>query len=508
MEPAGKPSAESVTAARVAPAAADAPVRARSETAAPERGGDRARLVAYLVAAVFFVQLLDGTILATSLPQMAASLGTDPVALGVGFTVYLLTMAALIPPAGWLADRLGEREVLTVAILGFAAASAACAAAGNLTEFVLARAAQGSAAALMMPVGRNLVLRSTPKSGVMQAIAIITWPALTAPVVGPIIGGWITTHFGWQWNLYVNVPICLVAAALFLFLVPSRPRPARRPFDWRGFLFVSGGMVLAIAGLQLFVDRRPAVGAALFAAGILLGWLSVRHLRRHPAPLFDLGVLDVRSFALATLSAGTFGRVAINATPFLLPLLLQVGYGLSPVETGSLVLVYFLGNLAMKPLTTPIMRRFGFRRVLIVNGFLAALSIGAFAVIPQGFARPALLGLLFVAGLTRSMQFTALNTLTFADIGAEQRAAATTLSTMFQQASMVLGIALSVAAIRIAQLVSGDGDGVAHAIHFRAALAAMALIGAASAARFWELHPQTGDEVAGRTGRPLTGGRS
>ncbi len=494
----------STTAALVPPVAAGTAARARSGTVAPDRG----RLVAYLVAAVFFVQLLDGTILATSLPQMAASLGTDPVALGAGFTVYLLTMAALIPPAGWLADRLGEREVLIAAILGFAAASAACAAAGTLPEFVAARAAQGSAAALMMPVGRNLVLRTTPKSGVMQAIATITWPALTAPVVGPIIGGWITTHFGWQWNLFVNVPICLVAAALFFLLVPRRPRPQRQPFDWRGFLFVSGGMVLGIAGLQLFVDRRAAVGAGLVAAGFALGWLAVRHLRRHPTPLFDLGVLDIHSFALATLSAGTFGRVAINATPFLLPLLLQVGYGLSPVETGSLVLVYFLGNLAMKPLTTPIMRRFGFRTVLIVNGLLAAMTIGAFAIVPEGFARPALLSLLFVAGLTRSMQFTALNTLTFADIGPEDRVAATTLSTMFQQASMVLGIALSVAAIRVGQLVSGAGEGPAGATHFRIAFAAMALVGVISAARFWELDPTTGDEVAGRTGRSLTGGRS
>ena len=219
---------------------------------------ERSRAIAWLVAAVFFIQLLDGTILATSLPQMAASFGTDAVALGIGFTVYLLTMAGLIPLAGWLADRLGAREILVAAIVGFAAASVLCGLSTSLEGFVAARALQGAAAALMMPVGRNLVLQSTPKSGVMAAIATITWPALTAPVVGPFIGGWITTHFGWQWNFYVNVPLCLAAAVLFLALVPRQPRPEPRPFDWLGFLLVSGAMVLVVAGLEAFVARHAA----------------------------------------------------------------------------------------------------------------------------------------------------------------------------------------------------------------------------------------------------------
>ena len=200
---------------------------------------------------------------------------------------------------------------------------------------------------------------------------------------------------------------------------------------------------------------------------------------------------------------GPFGRIAVNATPFLLPLLLQVGFGLSAVETGSLVLVYFLGNLAMKSVTTPIMRRFGFRTVLLVNGLLLACTIGAFAVIPADLARPALLVLLFAAGAARSLQFTALNTLTFADIDARHRSAATTLSSMFQQAAMVLGVALAVAAVRLAQVLHG-GEGEA-AADFRAAFAAMALIALASAMGFLGLHPDSGDEVAGRRGPSVRG---
>ena len=189
---------------------------------------------------------------------MAASFGTDAVALGIGFTVYLLTMAAFIPLAGWLADRLGAREVLVAAVVAFAAASRRSAAPStSLDGFVAARALQGAAAALMVPVGRNLVLQNTPKSGVMQAIATITWPALTAPVVGPFVGGWITTHFGWQWNFYVNVPLCLAAAVLFLLLVPRQPRPAPRRFDWPGFLLVSGCMVLVDRRARGLRRRRP-----------------------------------------------------------------------------------------------------------------------------------------------------------------------------------------------------------------------------------------------------------
>lgn len=466
---------------------------------------DRSRIVAALVAAVFFIQLLDGTILATSLPQMAAAFDTDTVALGTGFTVYLLAMAAFIPPAGWLADRLGAREVLVAAVLAFAAASVLCGAATTLPGFIVARALQGTAAALMVPVGRNLVLQSTAKAGVMRAIATITWPALTAPVVGPFVGGWITTHFGWQWNFYVNVPLCLAAAILFLRLVPRQPRPAPRRFDWAGFALVSGSMLLVVGGLEALVARWPAAGAALLLAGLVLGRRAFGHLGRTPAPLFDLEVLRIRTFALATLAAGSFGRIAVNATPFLLPLLLQVGFGLSPVETGALVLVYFLGNLAMKSLTTPVMRRFGFRSVLLGNGLILAATIGAFAVIPEDLPRPLLLALLFAAGATRSMQFTALNTLAFANIDPGQRSAATTLSSIFQQLAMVLGVALAVAAVRLAQALHG-GAGEAAAPDFRAAFAAMALLAAASAVRFLGLDPDAGDEIAGRTPTATTGG--
>jgi EmrB/QacA subfamily drug resistance transporter len=459
----------------------------------------RARFTQLLVAGVFFLQLLDSTILATSLPQMAQSFGTDAVALGTSFTVYLLTMAAFIPPAGWLADRCGAREVLVVAIAAFGLASIACGAVNSLGGFIAARSVQGAAAALMAPVGRNLILRNTPKSGVMQAIATITWPALFAPVIGPVVGGWITTHFGWRWNFYINVPLCVAAILLFLAFVPRQPAESARRFDWRGFATISGAMVLVLAGLELVIAGRAALGLAPVAAGGLLAWAGVRHLRRSEAPLFDLGVLSVHSFAISTLAAGSLARIAINATPFLLPLLLQLGFGLGAVETGSLVLVYFLGNLAMKTMTSPIMRRFGFRSVLVWNGLLAAVSIAVFAVIPADMPRPALLAVLFFAGLTRSMQFTALNTLSFAEIAPEQRSPATTVSSMFQQIAMVLSITVSVAVVRAVQMVRGADPAAPEAlpIDFRVAFVVVALIALASTLRFLWLHPETGREVSG-----------
>ena len=354
----------------------------------------------------------------------------------------------------------------------------------------------------MMPVGRNLVLQSTPKSGVMAAIATITWPALTAPVVGPFVGGWITTHFGWQWNFYVNVPLCLAAAVLFLALVPRQPRPepravrlARLPARLRR----DGARRRRARGLRRRGMPPPAPGCSQRASR--LGWLAVRHLRRARVPLFGLDVLAVRVLRPRDpRRRHASGASRSTPRPSCCRSCLQVGFGLSAVETGSLVLVYFLGNLAMKSVTTPLMRRFGFRRVLIVNGALLAATIGAFAVIPADLARAPLLALLFAAGATRSLQFTALNTLAFADIGPAERSAATTLSSMFQQAAMVLGVALAVAAVRFAQLMNGGGGDPVVA-DLRPAFAAMALMAAASAVRFLGLRSR--GRRRGRRTRPL-----
>lgn len=461
-------------------------------TAAPAS----ARLISRLVALVFFIQLLDATIIVTSLPKMAADFGVAPVAMSVGVTVYLLAMAVVLPAAGWIGERFGARRVLIASVSLFTAASLACGLSGQLDVFVASRIAQGAAAALMAPVGRMLVLRNAPKSELMNAIATITWPALFAPVIGPVLGAWITETLGWRWNFFINLPLGLAAIILFLALAPAEARGAARRFDSRGFALCAAALLCLLGGFELFVaGHDPVLSGAPILAGAASALLAARHLHRSAEPLFDLSILRIPSFRIATMTAGTLGRTAINSTPFLLPLLLQVGFSLSPLAAGQLVLIYFLGNLAMKSVTTPIMRRFGFRQVLTANGLMAALSIAVLAGTGANLPVPLLWATLFFAGATRSLQFTALNTLAFADVGPSERATSATLSSMTQQIAMLLGVALSVALIRASEGLRGAETTAL--IDFRLAMLAMAAIGVASALCFIKLSPETGREVSG-----------
>ncbi|MQX49209.1 MFS transporter [Sinorhizobium medicae] len=458
----------------------------------------RTRIVPAIVAVAFFMQMLDSTIIATSLPAMAHAFATDVVTLNIGFTAYLLAMAVFIPPAGWFADRFGAREVFLSAIVLFTLSSVACGFSGSLAEFTVARLFQGASAALMTPVGRQLVLRGAAKAELVRAIATITWPALIAPVIGPLIGAWITTHAGWQWNFFINLPLGLLGVALVALFVPPTSGEGARRFDIAGFLLTSGALALTLTGMELSSASSGGAGAlAILAMGLLAGGLAIRHLKRTPHALLDLAVLKVPTFAYATLSAGTAGRLAVNATPFLLPLLFQVGLGFNEVETGSLVLLYFLGNLLMKSVTTPALRLFGFRSVLVVNGVIAALTIGALAFIDGETPRILLFGLLVACGLSRSMQFTSLTTIAFADVTPAQRSAATTISAMLQQLSQLLGVAVAALIIRLSSCLRADGADGGMLTDIRAAFLCFAIIGLVSALRFLGLPHDAGEEVSG-----------
>lgn len=466
----------------------------------PSTRWSSARLVPAVVAIAFFMQLLDGTIISTSLPAMASSFATDVVSMNLGFTVYMLAMAICIPPAGWLADRFGARTVFATAIGLFTLASIACALATSFPMFLAARILQGASGAMMTPVGRQIVLQATPKSELVRAIALITWPALIAPVLGPVIGGWVTTAFGWEWNFLINVPLGLLGLVLVMKFVPEDRPKAPRSFDSWGFVLTSGALALFLSGLELFSGPNGGAWAlALVVAGVVSALLAIRHLRRTAHPLLDLSVLSVPTFALATLTSGTAGRLAINATPFLLPLLFQVGFGFDALQTGHLILVYFLGNLMMKSVTTPLLRILGFRRLLVANGMLAAGSVAAFALVEPDTAYGLLAPLLLFAGLTRSMQFTSLSTIAFADVAPEQRGAATTIAAMLQQLSMLLGVALSVLVIRLSAFLQAGGvDAPAVSLaDIRAAFVAVAVVGLVSALRFLVLPPDAGAEVSG-----------
>ncbi|AOF93568.1 MFS transporter [Sinorhizobium sp. RAC02] len=473
-----------------------------SSIPAPSLPLHRTRIVPAAVAVAFFMQMLDSTIIATSLPAMAQAFSTDVVTLNVGFTAYLLAMAVFIPPAGWLADRFGAREVFLSAIVLFTLASIACGYAGSLWEFGAARLFQGASAALMTPVGRQLVLRGAPKAELVRAIATITWPALSAPVIGPLIGAWITTHAGWQWNFFINLPLGLLGVVLVAFFVPHAPAEGRRPFDLVGFLLTGSALALTLAGLELSSASTGGAGSlAILALGVLMGFAAILHLKRTMHPLLDLAVLKIPTFAFATLSAGTAGRLAVNATPFLLPLLFQVGLGLDAVETGTLILVYFLGNLLMKSVTTPALRLFGFRTVLVANGVVAALTIGAFAFIDGQTPRLFLFALLIACGLSRSMQFTALTTIAFADVTPAQRSAAATISAMLQQLAQLLGVAVAAVVMRLSSYFAPPAADGGMLMDIRAAFLCVAVIGFVSALRFLALPAGAGAEVSGHRRR-------
>ncbi|MEP7456142.1 MFS transporter [Phyllobacterium sp. SB3] len=455
------------------------------------------RLVALVVAVAFFMQMLDGTIITTSLPQMALSFGVEPVAMSVGITIYMLSMAVFIPLSGWLGDRYGSRNVFITAIGIFTIASLACGLSDNLWQFVGARAVQGIGSALMTPVGRMIVLRNAEKSELVSAIALITWPALFAPVIGPVLGSFITTWFSWHWNFFINIPLGVIGILLMLKFVPDYRDASATKFDRKGFALSAAGLALLLSSLESFAHgmREPYIASVMLVAGGTLSVLAARHLLGTRYPLLDLSVFGIRTFALATATAGTAGRVSINSAPFLLPLLFQVGFGFSAIKTGTFILVYFAGNLGMKVVTTPLLRRFGFRSILCFNGLIASLSLAACSLLSATTPEFATFGLLLVAGLSRSMQFTALNTLTFADINAGLRSSASTLSSMLQQMSMLLGVALSAFVLNLSQVVHGNLT--TSLTDFRTAFFIMGFIGVVSALRFLRLESNAGAEVSG-----------
>ena len=411
----------------------------------------RGSAVAFLVAGAIFMENLDGTVILTALPQMAKSFHAQPLDLNIGVSAYLLTLAALIPASGWVADKFGIRSVFASAIVIFTAASILCGFCQTLTQFTLARILQGAGGALMVPVGRLAVLRTTEKHELISAIATITWPGLAAPVLGPPLGGFLSTYASWHWIFFLNVPLGIVALVFALRLLPVGREQARRPFDGMGFILTGTACFALIYGLELLSrdqTSRIIVGATLMFAGVL--WLvATFHARRHPHPLLDLRALQIRSYAV-TIWGGSFFRMAISSIPFLLPLLFQIGFGLNAFTSGLLVLAVFAGNIVMKPLTTPILRRFPFRTTLLVNGCVNAIIILACALLKPTTPIPAIVALLFASGLTRSMQYSALNTLAFADVPEVWMSGANTLFNMTQQLSMAMGIALGAVALRIA----------------------------------------------------------
>jgi len=456
----------------------------------------RGSAVALLVAGAFFMENLDGTVIVTALPQLARTFHVPALDLNIGVSAYLLTLAALIPASGWLADRYGLRTVFAGAIAIFTAASVFCGLCRTLPAFTLARILQGAGGAMMVPVGRLAVLRTTEKPELIHAIATITWPGLAAPLLGPPLGGFIATYASWHWIFFLNVPLGLAALVAALRLLPRGREPAR-PFDGVGFVLTGAACFALVYGLEL-VSRdqasRGTVAAALLGIAAL-GWAAWHHARRQAHPLLDLRAMAIRSFTV-TIRGGACYRMAIAALPFLLPLLFQLGFGLNGFVAGLLVLAVFAGNLVMKAVTTPILRRFSFRTTLLVNGGLNAGITFACALLTPATPVPVMVALLFASGLTRSMQFTAISTLAFSEVPEDWMSGANTVFNLVQQLFLAMGVALGAVALRIAGLLSPDAaPGLIPLGHFRIAFLLIGVVSLLGALDVLGLDPAAGDTV-------------
>src|SRR4051794_22447071 len=415
------------------------------------------------------MEILDGTILSTAAPDIARSLGVRAPDIGVAITSYLVTLAVLIPISGWLADRWGSRTVFVSAIVLFSVSSGLCALSTSLAELTALRVLQGAGGALMVPVGRLVVLRGTAKRDVIRAIAFLTWPGLVAPIAAPLAGGLITTYLSWHWIFLINLPLGAVALAGALRLTPQL-RPAQPPpMDWAGFLQTSRALtalVVAMSALGAPSINGPLVLSAS-AVAVVLGLTAYRHLTRTSHPLLDLGLLRVRTFRIAHAGGGIY-RATVFAVPFVLPLMFQEAFGWTAVRAGALVMAVFAGNLAIKPATTAILRRWHFRTVIISALLVVSATMLLFATIGPGTPLPVLVVLLAISGAARSVGFTAYGTIMFADIDQSQMTPATTLSSTVQQLAGGLGVAVGALGLQIGELIGwfGDAPVVAYRITF------------------------------------------
>ncbi|CAM6716844.1 MFS transporter [Leclercia adecarboxylata] len=433
---------------------------------------------ALLVAGAFFMEFLDGTVIATALPDMAKSFGVQAVDLNIGISAYLITLAVLIPASGWIADRFGARKVFTLALAIFTLASVLCGLATSVDQFVAMRVLQGMGGALMVPVGRLAVLRTTPKHLLITAIATLTWPALVAPIIGPPLGGFITSYANWRWIFFINVPLGLIAIVLALRIIPDISEETRRPFDTPGFIATSVAMVSLVCAMEMMGAQQvnTTLTLALVATGVVTLMYALRHFRRARWPMIRLDALQVPTFRV-TMYGGSLFRASISAVPFLLPLLFQVGFGMDAFHSGLLVLAVFVGNLTIKPATTPLLRGLGFKKLLLINGALNVLALLACAFLTPQTPVWVIMLVLYLGGVFRSIQFTAISTLAFADVPSPQMSYANTLFSTATQLAVGLGITLGAIGIRIGELCSEMlGLEALPGISFRLAFVAIALV--------------------------------
>ncbi|XAS73059.1 MFS transporter [Micrococcaceae bacterium Sec5.1] len=450
--------------------------------------------LALLVAATFFMEFLDGTILTTAIPSIAADFRVAPADINITMTAYLVTVAMGIPLSSWLAERFGARRIFCLAISVFTIASLFCAVSTDLTMLTLSRVAQGVGGAMMVPVGTLVVLRGTPKSELLCATAYLVWPGLLAPVLAPMVGGALTTFLSWHWIFIINVPLGLAAFIAALRLVPRTQFDANRRLDWFGLLLTTLGVGSLVVGLETLGGHASNVLAGVVVtAGVVSLAGAVWWMSKARVPLFNLSVFGTRTFR-ATSTGGFIYRLTISSVPFLLPLMFQDGFGWDPLKAGVMVAAVFVGNIGIKPATTPLIRRFGFKPVLVFASFASAVTFALCAFLNAQTPEPLIFALLLLSGAFRSIGFSAYASVQYADIVPGQLPSANAISATLVQLAAAAGIAVGALFLRLFETT--DVLGADHVAAYKGAFIAMAVLMLVSTVDSLTLHRHAGAEVS------------
>jgi EmrB/QacA subfamily drug resistance transporter len=448
------------------------------------------RILLWLVAIGFFMQTLDATIVNTTLPSMARNFGESPLRMQSVVVAYSLTMAMLIPASGWIADRFGTRHVYVASITMFVIGSVACALSQNLTQLVVSRVLQGLGGAFLLPVGRLAVLRAFPRERFLQAMSFIAIPGLVGPLVGPTLGGWLVEVASWRWVFLINIPVGLVGGLATLFYMQDNPRPVIQRFDIAGYLYLAFGMVavsLAVDGVSSLGLKQAGVLVLLVfgLASLAAYWI---HAAKKPDPLFS-----PRLFSVPTLSVGLLGnlfaRLGSSCMPFLVPLLLQVSLNYSPLRSGLMMVPVALASMLVKRIATPLITRYGYRTVLLVNTMLVGIAMASFAFVSPEHPAWVLLIQLAAFGAVNSMQFSAMNTVTLRDLDTSMASSGNSLLSMVQILAMSMGVAAAGAVLAGFTGYFGNGGALQTLHSFQATFVCMGLITLASSGIFWQLSP-------------------
>ena len=470
------------------------------ETASERDALRRGWIIPAIIGSALLMQTLESTVMSNALPTIARALSVDPLRLNMTMTMFLLASAVCLPVSGWMADKLGAKKVFMTSMVLFALSSAGCGFAQDLPQLIVGRIFQGVAASMMAPVGRLVLLRTTPKSELVGAMSVLTMPALVGPVIGPILGGSIVTFFDWRWIFYINLPVALVGVALVRAFVPNVKEQAVSPLDWLGIDLTGVGLAALIFGFEnLGRDLVPAIEVGgLFALAALCFGFYWRHARNNPHAIIDLSIFRVQTFQTGVVGGGFF-RIAMGATPFLLAMLLQIGFGMSAFRAGLMTFISAAGALVMKTTAPPILRRFGFRRVLVFNGLICSSSFMLYALFRPTTPHWLIMTVLAAGGFFRSLQFTSLNGLAYADIGQDRMSRASTTSSMAQQLVQSVGIGIAASLLHFITLWKGQTR-----LSWDAVTPAFAIIGAVTVISvFWyvRLPADAGSHMHGRRGR-------